>query len=159
MTMTNAEWMIQQGYKFSDLWMVRDCQDYYDDSDRTYIITINGKDLYKYIATNELSYLEVMLKWLDMEHKEHKEPILDDAEKKYLSKVLGPVRNNVYRIRKVCNAYESREFIAVQGFFGGSNCTFLQDFEPGTMFKGMEPNRWYSLGELGLLKMQSGCFI
>ena len=76
--------------------------------------------------------------------------ILDDAEKKYLSKVLGPVRNNVYRIRKVCNAYESREFIAVQGFFGGSNCTFLQDFEPGTMFKGMEPNRWYSLGELGL---------
>ena len=76
--------------------------------------------------------------------------ILDDAEKKYLSKVLGPVRNNVYRIRKVCNAYESREFIAVQGFFGGSNCTFLPDFEPGTMFKGMEPDRWYSLGELGL---------
>lgn len=78
------------------------------------------------------------------------EPILDDAEKRYLSTVIGPVKNNVWAIRKVCSAYEDREFIAILGFFGGSNCTFLPDFEPGTMYKGMEPDRWYSLEELGL---------
>ncbi len=95
-TMTNAEWCIKNGYKFSDLWIVRDCSDD-DDYERTYIITISGKDLYKYITTNELSYLEVMLKWLDMEHKE---PILSDAEKQYLSAVIRPTQSAFISIQK-----------------------------------------------------------
>jgi hypothetical protein len=98
--MTNAEWMIKNGYKFSDLWITRrDCAGYRDDTDeRTYIITINGKDLDKYIAVNETTYLEVMLKWLDMEHKE---PILDDVEKRYLSAVIKPFRNRIKYICKI----------------------------------------------------------
>ena len=143
-TMTNAEWCIKNGYKFSDLWIVRDCSDD-DDYERTYIITISGKDLYKYITTNELSYLEVMLKWLDMEHKE---PILSDAEKQYLSAVIRPFRNEIKSIEKYKNWSNNSEcihFYTKKGDF-----FYLKDFKLGTMYKGMKAGHCYTLEELGL---------
>ena len=141
MTMTNAEWCIKNGYKFSDLWIVRDCLDD-DDYERTYIITISGKDLYKYITTNELSYLEVMLKWLDMEHEE---PILDDVEREYLSAVIKPFRDKVKYIAKKNLA--CKEYIHIH--VNADNVT-LPCFKKGTMYKGMEPGHSYTLKELGL---------
>ena len=157
MTMTNAEWCIKNGYKFSDLWIVRDCLDD-DDYERTYIITISGKDLYKYITTNELSYLEVMLKWLDMEYEG---PILDDAEKNYLSAVIAPFRDRVQYIAKVkadpiARLYENdicvdivNHYIVIH-FNDSSDDMNFPVFREGTMYKGMEIGHEYSLEELGL---------
>lgn len=138
--MTNAEWMIKNGYKFSD---VRCC---YVGRDGAHAVnlSLNGKILGKVLS---VSYYAALKEWLDMDHKEQ---ILDEAERRYLSAVIGPFRNSVSGICKVCSAYEDREYIAVLGFFNGSNCSFLPDFEPGTMFKGMDADKWYSLEELGL---------
>lgn len=65
--MKNAEWMIKNGYKFSD---VR-CG--VADNDDVIIISLNGKILGNVLGN---SYLEAFAKWLDAKH----DPILDDAE-------------------------------------------------------------------------------
>ena len=58
MTMTNAEWMIKNGYKFSDVCL----KGSYD----TIVISLNGKNLGKVRGT----YSTAFQQWLDMEHKE-----------------------------------------------------------------------------------------
>ena len=75
--------------------------------------------------------------------------ILDDAERRYLSAVIKPFRNDVTEIRKrSCKPYE---YLRINGRFNnGVNYFFLPNFDAGTMYKGMEPNRWYTLEELGL---------
>lgn len=99
-----------------------------------------------------------------MKKAEYKEPIIDDAERRYLSKVIRPVKNDVSAICKARS--EGIEYIVVFGFFNESNCSvapsnpeghklanyfrFMLSFEPGTMFKGMDEFKWYSLEELGL---------
>ena len=87
-----------------------------------------------------------MLEWLC---EEYKEPILDEEEKKYLSAVIKPFRNRTEVIAKLLDCDEKREYIAV-------GCNTIQDsfslprFEKGTMYKGMELNKAYTLEELGL---------
>lgn len=143
MTMTNAEWMINNGYKFDDLWVISD--DITDDS-YDYLITFKSKPICKYKATTELTWCQIILKWLDMEHKE---PILDDVEKKYLSAVIKPFRNKIYTIVKWRSNSGDSEWLS---FIGKVKfCTFyLPNFKAGTMYKGMEVGRRYTLEELGL---------
>lgn len=85
--------------------------------------------------------------------EEYKEPVLDDAEKAYLSAVIKPFKENVTGIRKI-------------NFAGGFHCiriyaesispklsTEVIDlplFETGTKYKGIEIDKKYSLEELGL---------
>ena len=66
--MTNAEWMIKNGYKFSDL----SCS--VDSNNGDAAISLNGKSLGRVRCVSSLASLEV---WLD---REHKEQILDDDE-------------------------------------------------------------------------------
>ena len=87
--------------------------------------------------------------------EEYKEDILDEEEKKYLSSVIKPFREKVKYIKKVdtcwgCNRnYE---------YLSGEVCnkddvvdTFaLPYFPKGSMYKGMETNKKYTLEELGL---------
>lgn len=75
--------------------------------------------------------------------------ILDDAERRYLSAVIKPFRNDVTEIRKrICKPYE---YLRINGRFNnGINYFFLPNFDAGTMYKGMESDRWYTLEELGL---------
>lgn len=61
--MTNAEWMMKHGYKFTDLLITYS-------KDSVYKISVCGKPITEYKATNEITYLEVVLKWLDMENEE-----------------------------------------------------------------------------------------
>lgn len=70
--------------------------------------------------------------------------ILDDAEKRYLSAVIRPFRNDVTEICK--NGGKEFEYIR----FNGRKYFFLPSFYAGTMYKGMELDRWYTLEELGL---------
>ena len=73
--------------------------------------------------------------------------ILDDAEKRYLSAVIKPFRNEKLEIVKhsTCNGSEEwLNFVSEKGSF------YLPNFKTGTMYKGMKPNHGYSLEELGL---------
>ena len=72
-------------------------------------------------------------------------PILDDAERRYLSAVIRPFRNKVEYIEKVDVACE--EYIHIQL---NKDWAFLPHFRTGTMYKGMKPNHGYTLEELGL---------
>lgn len=76
--------------------------------------------------------------------------ILDDAERKYLSAFIKPFRNDVTIIRKdkdmACNTTRFRIVIYVSG----SGYSYLPWFNSGTMYKGMDLCKAYTLEELGL---------
>ena len=131
--MNNAEWMDQNGYKVSDLhWSLTQPGSII----RFYL---NGKNVGK---VSMYPFFKALKIWLDAEHIE---PILDDAERRYLSAVIRPFRNKVEYIEKVDVACE--EYIHIQL---NKAWAFLPHFRTGTMYKGMKPNHGYTLEELGL---------
>lgn len=74
-------------------------------------------------------------------------PILDKKEKEYLSYVIRPFRDNIKCLYK--KKHDDSEFIEFK-FNDGYEFMRFPNFEKGTMYKGMEANRKYSLEELGL---------
>lgn len=90
-----------------------------------------------------------------MHHKKVKltleleKPILDDAERKYLSGVIKPFRDRVKCIiKKKSYDYDNREYIVIHA--GTHETTPFPYFKNGTMYKNMVINKEYSLEELGL---------
>lgn len=87
--------------------------------------------------------------WLEQEHIE---PILNDAEKHYLESVLRPFRDRVKHITK--NRFSmQQEYLSVAVTDRNSKIityTTFPHFEKETMYIGMEPDREYTLAELGL---------
>lgn len=142
MAMTNAEWMIKNGYKFSNLFVRR----LSNEERNKFVVRYNNEkiDCFElnecHISFNDSAYK----KWLDMEHKE---PILDDAERKYLSAVIKPFRNKVQNVAKFLHTANGEEYIVIDT--GEENLVF-PDFEANTMYKGMILRRWYTPEELGL---------
>lgn len=93
------------------------------------------------------NYMKEQLKELMKESKKEKnKPILDDAEKEYLSAVIRPFKDKVEYICKTAD-YDG-EYIAI-GILNDSEI-ILPYFEKGTMYKGMEANKEYTLKELSL---------
>ena len=86
---------------------------------------------------------DVLLEWMDQPYKE---PILDEAERKYLSAVIKPFREKVIYIckKEIC----SKEFILIA--LKADCSTALPSFQAGSMYKGMENYKEYTLKELGL---------
>ena len=82
------------------------------------------------------------LEWLNQEYKE---PILDDVEKEYLNNVIKPFRNSVRCMCKYGTDFMSTECIFIT-FIDGFNFIF-PSFKKGTMYKGMEIGRKYTLEE------------
>lgn len=78
---------------------------------------------------------------------EHKEEILDEEEKRYLRVVIRPFKNRVRGIEKISYS-EEEEFITIIVKDDGD--INLPTFKRNTMYKGMEPNKEYTLEELGL---------
>lgn len=143
MTMTNAEWCIKNGYSFYDL----DCNSVEDYGEYDIFV---GETCIDTIETYD-SPLGAILKWLDMEHVE---PILDDAEKRYLSGVIRPFRGRAVFVKKIYHTGYTIDYeqiiIRVK-----SIATLIADiplpfFKKGEMYKGMKLNREYTLEELGL---------
>lgn len=92
---------------------------------------------------------ELKIKWLE---DEYKEPILDEKEKEYLSAVIRPWRDKVIDIRKMREheiKKKNAEFIRIRLNDIGT-VTDLPYFKAGTMYKGMELDRPYTLEELDL---------
>lgn len=87
---------------------------------------------------------EYVYKWL---LEEYSEPILNDAEKKYLSAVIKPFRGKVSYISKVKN-FDSTMFIHIA--LSDGDIADFPNFKADTMYRGMEVNKYYTLQELGL---------
>lgn len=84
------------------------------------------------------------MKWL---LEEYKEPILDDAEREYLSAVIKPFRKKVMDVVKI-QFTEERQSIRIRVSYG--NCAELPFFKNNTMYKGMKAGKYYTPEELGL---------
>ena len=93
---------------------------------------------------------ETMCNLLNGEYKVVKipKPILDDVEKKYLSKVIRPFRDRIVYISKENVENSNKEYIYI-GLWGTDKST-LPPFERETMYKGMIVGKRYHLKELGL---------
>lgn len=93
------------------------------------------------------TYTRDILDWMSQPYKE---PILEEDERNYLSNVIRPFKENV------CTVYK-RKFYSYSGLTYEYIVVKLRNdkwgfpkFVEGTMYKGMEVNKEYSLEELGL---------
>ena len=84
----------------------------------------------------------ILTEWANSECKED---ILTEKEKAYLSSVIKPFRNEVLDIQKKSTYCE---WILI--IMKNHERICLPFFEEGTMYKGMEENRRYTIKELGL---------
>ena len=79
-------------------------------------------------------------------------PILNDAEKEYLGNIIKPFRNRIIWIGK--SVYIPGEYIEIYLRHYDDGCSsysiILPYFKKGTMYKGMELDKEYTLEELGL---------
>lgn len=88
--------------------------------------------------------------------EEYKEEVLDEKEKEYLSAVIKPFRDRVIYIKKI-DMYSgwTKDGEYILGELGNKDDvvvdTFtLPYFPEGSMYKGMETDKKYTLEELGL---------
>lgn len=78
-------------------------------------------------------------------------PILDEAEKRYLSNIIKPFINKVKFIVKNKKFSGSYEYISISYIDStGDYAIIFPDFKLGTMYRGMEIGKLYTLRELGL---------
>ena len=99
-----------------------------------------------YNLKDNYSSLDKIIKIEEPEYKtvyESKVEILDEVEKRYLRGVIRPFE--VKYIEKGTTRYAEFIYIKLK-----KEHISLSDFEPNTMYKGMEINKKYTLEELGL---------
>lgn len=85
------------------------------------------------------------IKWM------YEDNILDEVEREYLAHFINPFRNDIASITKQCSTDKTREYLSI--LYKGE-CddipTNMRYFNAGTMYKGMELGRKYTIEELGL---------
>lgn len=108
---------------------------------------------YVYIENKNLNYsgraycLDDSL-LLDNNWELYEEPILDKKEKEYLSAVIKPFK--IRCITKSETISDLSEFITICLDNDEDEHITLPYFKKGTMYKGMKPDKNYTLKELGL---------
>lgn len=114
-------------------------------------ITCCASDLSHVEGCANKSCIECKKEALEWLLEEYTEPILDEAEKEYLSAVVKPFRKFVVYIEKIkyIDGWEKIIFYSLN--LKSWECmTNLPPFQSGTRFKGMKLNKQYKLEELGL---------
>ena len=104
--------------------------------------------VYRMNSNSNAVLLRGLINWLEQEYQEP--PILDDEEREYLSAVIKPWRDKVTHIKKTREwkiGKKNAEFIRIRLDDVGI-VTDLPYFKAGTMYKGMELDREYTLEEL-----------
>ena len=91
-----------------------------------------------------------MKKLTEWANSEYKEPILDEAEKEYLSAVIKPFRKDVEYIVKLPKFEWIQEAIYIHIGRSWRGNIELPTFKKGAMYKGMKIDKRYTLEELGL---------
>lgn len=74
-------------------------------------------------------------------------PVLDDVEKRYLKNVLKPFKGEIKSIYKSVSEYYEKEDLTIEL---KADIIRLPYFKKGTMYKGMEVGKDYTLEELGI---------
>lgn len=125
---------------------------------------VSGDKLYGNDLFTSLRYYPEDLKDVDGEEKNdivkverpvkyetvfEREEILDEVEKKYLANVIKPFRHEIKIISKRSRLGNS-SICYIKIWLKNNDTANLPDFKENSMYKGMEPNREYSLKELGL---------
>lgn len=160
--MTNAEWIIKQGIKFSDLGFMHFTKTVrakengaIEKENITQIVAWEDNDseptrVLDEFGTRALDFEDVVPAWLDMEHKER--PILDKAEKRYLRNFLKPLNVSNLTVEKTCISTQGCEFLTAEykGIMKIYERTTLPEFRAGEMYKGMKLGKRYTPEELGL---------
>ena len=83
--------------------------------------------------------------------KEKTNSVLDPAEKRYLSNIIKPFKDQVIAIaKKSANYGEFIDIMIDEGDIGDCGNIYLPYFKPDSMYKGMKVNREYTLDQLGL---------
>lgn len=121
--------------------------------DQCVINTSAGETIEEYETCTGLEIIKLKrpIKWKNVyEHKE----ILDEKEKEYLSAVIRPFKNRVIHIEKNKIFQGNSEFINIVLYSSSSynkeESIPLPYFKKGKMYKGMKPDKRYTLKELGL---------
>lgn len=109
-----------------------------------FVVYYTSKEIYREFFDGDISMCSAFTKWLE---EEYKPPILDDVEKAYLSAVIKPFRNDVEYIEKRIFS-TGAEYIRI--CLTEDETVNFPNFKRGTMYKGMEVYRKYTLEELGL---------
>lgn len=113
--------------------------------------TIEGQVVSFQIGRKTMSFSDIstFINWLKEEHQ-----ILDDVEKKYLRNILEPLKTENTFLKKEQDVNCCAEYIYVGNVKsykkGKTDFIYLPFFKRGTMYKGMEQDRKYTLEELGL---------
>lgn len=111
-----------------------------------FIVYCNHEEIHREIFNDSNSIGSAYADWLE---EEYDPKILTDKEKAYLSAVIKPFREDIEYIEKFKSNYVGKEYIYMMIEGNDDNCE-LPAFEKGTMYKGMEANKAYTLEELGL---------
>ena len=104
------------------------------------LVLVGKKKFFKKLPNNFTGTIEVENGYIV------EKEILDEEEKKYLSNVIKPFRDKVEYICK--ESYINKECIKIT--IKNDSNLFFPSFKRGTMYKGMEEDKRYTLEELGL---------
>ena len=107
-----------------------------------FVVYYNSVEIHKEIFHGFVSTHDTFTKWLE---EEYDPKILTDKEKAYLSAVIKPFKGKVKTIEKA--SFEEDEQLQISD---GDTVMAFPCFEKGTMYKGMEAYKEYTLEELGL---------
>lgn len=104
-----------------------------------------------YLSISEFSHLFKVVK-AGAKPIYFREPILDDVEREYLKAVFKPFASRIkYVAKQRCEGiWVDMEYIKVLMTDPEGDNTCFPVFKAGTMYKGMEPNKAYTLEELGI---------
>ena len=104
------------------------------------LVLVDKKKFFKKLPNNFTGTIEVENGYIV------EKEILDEEEKEYLSNVIKPFRDKVeYIVKKI---FENEEYIKI--VIKNDGCLSFPNFKKGTMYKGMEIEKKYTLEELGL---------
>ena len=103
------------------------------------LVLVNGKKFFKELPNDFTGTLEVEKGYIV------EKEILDEEEKEYLSAVIKPFRDKIEYIAK---HGVNKEYIDI--CIRNDSKIIFPYFKSGTMYKGMELNKKYTLEELGL---------
>lgn len=100
---------------------------------------------------NDFRNLETGKYYLIKDLIQSKNDILTLEERQYLRAVIKPFRSRVKTITKTyLECFNEFEWLVLEMIEDGNDASNFPFFEKGTMYKGMEANKKYTLEELGL---------
>lgn len=111
-------------------------------------ITKDGMFMYSGFDSDWFSANHILLCILIGKYRIVKKPILDEAERRYLKNVIRPFKDKISYICKSQTVISKSEWIRL--VLKADLCIEFPCFENGTMYKGMEVGKKYTLEELGL---------